>query len=182
MGLIDKITNIADAIRAKTGKDDKLTLEQMVAEIKGISGGLKCDIGSFVLDSDTYNPTGTLGIPHNLGKAPKYILVWTDEFSNIAEYPYSDNKETMLGLIAIDSFMGLPQRLTSSTTNGGIFTINFYLARESMRLTPSIPTSMSYVMQEPPTENMFFITGIGSSTLWRAGVEYKYFVSEGFGE
>ena len=33
------LTNIADSIRAKTGKTDSLTLEQMPSEIEGISGG-----------------------------------------------------------------------------------------------------------------------------------------------
>lgn len=39
MALTDKLTAIADAIRAKTGSTAKLTLEQMPAEIAGISGG-----------------------------------------------------------------------------------------------------------------------------------------------
>lgn len=39
MALTDKLTAIADAIRTKTGKTDGLTLEQMPAEITGISGG-----------------------------------------------------------------------------------------------------------------------------------------------
>lgn len=39
MALINKITAIADAIRAKTGKADVMTLEQMASEIEGISAG-----------------------------------------------------------------------------------------------------------------------------------------------
>lgn len=39
MGLIDLITAIANAIRSKTGKEDKLTLEQMITEIEGIEVG-----------------------------------------------------------------------------------------------------------------------------------------------
>lgn len=39
MGLIDLLTAIADAIRSKTGKSDKLTLEQMATEIEGIEVG-----------------------------------------------------------------------------------------------------------------------------------------------
>lgn len=33
------LTDIANAIRAKTGKTDPLTIEQMPSAIKGISGG-----------------------------------------------------------------------------------------------------------------------------------------------
>lgn len=39
MALTDKITAIAEAIRSKTGKTDKLTLAQMATEIESISGG-----------------------------------------------------------------------------------------------------------------------------------------------
>lgn len=39
MALTDKLTDIADAIRAKTGKTDRLTLEQMPEEIASIQGG-----------------------------------------------------------------------------------------------------------------------------------------------
>ena len=39
MALTDKLTAIADAIRAKTGETGKMTLEQMPAKIGAISGG-----------------------------------------------------------------------------------------------------------------------------------------------
>lgn len=39
MALTDKLTAIADAIRAKTGKSDSLTLDQMPTEIANITGG-----------------------------------------------------------------------------------------------------------------------------------------------
>lgn len=39
MALTEKLTNIADAIREKTGKEDLLTLEAMAAEISGIETG-----------------------------------------------------------------------------------------------------------------------------------------------
>ena len=38
------LTNIADSIRAKTGKTDPLTIEQMPSEIAGISGGGSSEI------------------------------------------------------------------------------------------------------------------------------------------
>lgn len=39
MALTDKLTAIADAIREKTGGEDKLTLEQMAEEIANIQVG-----------------------------------------------------------------------------------------------------------------------------------------------
>lgn len=38
MALTDKLTNIANAIRSKTGKTEEMTLDQMVVEIESISG------------------------------------------------------------------------------------------------------------------------------------------------
>lgn len=38
MALTEKLTAVADAIREKTGKTDAMTLDQMAAEIAGISG------------------------------------------------------------------------------------------------------------------------------------------------
>ena len=39
MALIEKLEAIGNAIRAKTGKTDKLSLDQMPVEIAGIEGG-----------------------------------------------------------------------------------------------------------------------------------------------
>ena len=39
MALIEKLNAIGDAIRSKTGKEDKLTLEQIATEIEGIQTG-----------------------------------------------------------------------------------------------------------------------------------------------
>ena len=51
MALTNKLTAIADAIRAKTGKTEELTLDQMVTEIEGISGG---GGGEWFNDGDTH--------------------------------------------------------------------------------------------------------------------------------
>jgi hypothetical protein len=44
MALTDKLSAIGEAIRAKTGKSDKLTLDQMPGEIAGITGGGSGDV------------------------------------------------------------------------------------------------------------------------------------------
>ena len=152
----------------------------MATEIEGISGGFKYDMGTFTVDSDT-NYTNPFPISHNLGAAPKFILVWTDDFSGIAAEENVYSNTTALGLVAIDSFMGLPQRLTSSVTNNQPYlTINFYLSPGDNRLVTNVPTSVSYVLDHEPNDTEFYLTKIGNATYWRAGVEYKYFVSEGF--
>jgi hypothetical protein len=62
MALIDKLTAIGDAIRNKTGKTDLLALDEMVAEIEGIEGGIslediiqKSGITSIKTDATVFN-------------------------------------------------------------------------------------------------------------------------------
>ena len=44
----ERLTSIANAIRGKTGKEDSLTLEQMVTEIEGIeAGGIPENVGIY---------------------------------------------------------------------------------------------------------------------------------------
>lgn len=60
MALINKLNNIGDAIRAKTGKEDKLTLEQMVTEIAAIeTGGSKPAVieALVVTENGIYTPS-----------------------------------------------------------------------------------------------------------------------------
>lgn len=58
MALINKLNDIGDAIRAKTGKEDKLTLEQMVSEIGSITGGADPVIEALVVtENGTYTPS-----------------------------------------------------------------------------------------------------------------------------
>lgn len=53
MGLIDLITAIADAIRSKTGKSDKLTLAEMPSEIESIqTGGDNTDIEDAIVTGE----------------------------------------------------------------------------------------------------------------------------------
>lgn len=57
MALTDKLTAIADAIRAKTGKSNTMTLDEMVTEISSISGGGSGEVDNkryFVKDTKKY--------------------------------------------------------------------------------------------------------------------------------
>lgn len=55
MALTEKLTAVADAIRGKTGKMEEMTLEQMVTEIAGISGGGDEDVVKTILELTTVN-------------------------------------------------------------------------------------------------------------------------------
>lgn len=95
MALTDKLTNIADAIRGKTGKTDPLTLDQMATEIAGITGGGGGSASSdFMISSvlsvtpvfdDTWATaeftlasakTAPFTVPNPLGAVPTQILVF----------------------------------------------------------------------------------------------------------
>jgi hypothetical protein len=93
MALIDKLNAIGDAIRAKTGKSDKLTLDQMPLEIESITGGGGSSIVDIIPEQElafTFDETNGVHIlmGNNLynitdiiaGK--EYKVVWgTNEFS-----------------------------------------------------------------------------------------------------
>lgn len=67
MALTDKLTAIADAVRAKTGGMELLTLDEMAAEISGISGGNVLIIGNENLHDSSKDT------------ADKYLTVSGDE-------------------------------------------------------------------------------------------------------
>lgn len=78
MALTDKLTAIAEAIRAKTGESDLLTLDAMVTAINGISGG---GTGNLTIVSGTFTPTedttecritGLAGSPSAFALAPAF--------------------------------------------------------------------------------------------------------------
>lgn len=85
MALTDKLTAIAEAIRAKTGGSDMLTLDAMVTAINGISGG---GTGNLTIVSGTFTPaenttecriTGLAGSPSAFALAPAFS---TEEIYN----------------------------------------------------------------------------------------------------
>ena len=80
MALIDKLTAIADAIRAKTGDTTALTLEQMAAAVTAfeVGGGLPegWEMGTFTTTADTAE--GGFYIEHGLGKIPNVIIIFAE--------------------------------------------------------------------------------------------------------
>ena len=80
MALTDKLTAIADAIRAKTGDTAKMTLDGMVEAIAGIEagGGLPENMNAFLFtltESYTSSAEGwELVIPHGLNTVPAFAV------------------------------------------------------------------------------------------------------------
>lgn len=80
MALTDKLTAIADAIRAKTGDTAKMTLDGMVGAIASIEagGGPPENMNVFLLTLTEPHPTSAEGwelvIPHGLNTVPAFAV------------------------------------------------------------------------------------------------------------
>ena len=177
MALTDKLTNIADAIREKTGSTRTMNLEEMAAAIAGITGGgvigLAYDMGEFVLDADTKHLDPT-SIHHNLGEVPEFILVWTDDFAGLSEENPAA-QQCNLGYVWLKNLTGMLQRLSTAAT-GDSLAVNFNLVSGDYRIQPIAPNSAAYLTKQPTAEGLG-LNQIGNN-YWRAGVTYKYFVSK----
>ena len=109
MALTDKLANIANAIRNKTGKSAKLTLEQMATEIDGI-----------------INPSGAISITSN-GK------------HNVASYASANVNVPIPEEITIVRTITFASNITGSGQNNSIFTkdefIKKYYSNDGLSIT-----------------------------------------------
>lgn len=190
------MSDIANAIRAKGGGTSPLTPAQMASAIAAIStggggaqtGGLAYDMGEFSLTEDTNtNNLGAKngldpmpdGIPHNLGDVPDFICVWTDHWAGIAEAPYSSGT-TMVGFVWMRGLTGLSGRASASADYPNPVLCFLTMAANDYRLSVGYPSSAVYGLTDArlPDASAFRTPTYGTSTWWRAGVTYKYFVSK----
>lgn len=181
MALTDKLTAIADAVRAKTGGTELLTLDQMAAEIAGISGGgvtgLAYDIGEFVFDTDTPSHK-TPAVQHSLGEIPDCIIVWSDNWAGNTEV-IDTTYGTMVGFMWFRELTGMTERGSTAVNVVNPIIIFMNIAKNEHRLSISVPTSTGYhVNLDTLTATEFYPPSYGSSNYWRGGVTYKYFASK----
>lgn len=80
MGLIEKLTAVADAIRSKTGGTEELTLDQMPTEISGIITGGGAQVLTYTAASSMAANYLVIEIEHGLGKIPTAILAINHDF------------------------------------------------------------------------------------------------------
>ena len=112
MALTDKLTAIANAIRAKNGTTEKMTLEQMSEEISEISGGSgSSDIGKLVDGSIT-----TLDISNGVTKIRNYAFSYCERLTSVT----IPNSVTSIG----DSAFRNCTSLTSVTIPNGVTRIS----------------------------------------------------------
>lgn len=175
------LTAVADAIRTKGGTSDALAfpagfvsaVAAITAGTGGSSSGLAYDMGEFVLEADNGAPV----VPHNLGAVPEFILVWTEDFYGITENSRTDIVNTCM--LYVSNPWGLQQRLTSTANTKHPMNVVGSLSNGSVVQSVTSTTSSAYGMQELPTETEFKLSVCGGANYqWRAGITYKYFVSE----
>lgn len=180
MSVNEKMTAIADAIRAKTGGSALLTLDEMAEAITAFAAanGIAYDTGEFIVDKDSVGFEDT--VPHGLGEIPFVTLVWTDYFEDKGLNADNVNTEfttgTNLGYLSIHGLTSLPQRLTSAIGLEDQVYIGFTLAANEYRFQSFAPTSLAYIPSI--TAETIPIHRMGSSSYWRSGITYKYFVSK----
>lgn len=115
----EKMTAIADAIRNKTGKTNKLTLDQMPLEIDSIAiGGVQSASGTYTLANDA---VGLEIDVSNVGFIPDLAIVYLDD----AELEYT-SQPTKVWILEyrpeLIDFVGFPDPTNKefATTNIGV--------------------------------------------------------------
>lgn len=167
MALTDKLTAIADAVRAKTGGAEPLTLDEIAAAISGISGGGELPSAVEAVTYGEYIPTvDTNSMPdieHGLGAVPDIAVAWCGEL-DCSEY----STNTLIGSAII---RGITTRVSSSA-NSENANICLTKAAGAGSVQVGYPTSLSYI--GTLTESVFSFTKTSSAVYIRGGVSYHW--------
>lgn len=130
--IFDKLTNIANAIRSKTGKIDSLSLDEMAVEINN----LPTDIESFV------KIIGSKSTPIN----PSENTIWVNTDVSIPQWVFSSIEPVspVVGMVWVPTGIKSEMELNLSTTNNSLpiypMSILQYVSDKWIR-----PQSMIYV-------------------------------------
>ena len=172
------LTSVANAIRTKGGTSASLAFPaefvSAIAAIPSGGSGLKYATGTFTIPSDD-NGNPTIWVNHSLGETPGFVMIWTEAYST-ASPPAADLNA---GYIYAKALVDMKQQYT--TTQFGDYPLFVWLViNASGRIQALQPSSSSYAPASgiQPTATQFPLFRRGNSYYWRAGVTYKYFVSE----
>lgn len=171
-------TALLDSIRATGGTSAPMTAAQAKAAVEAIEtggSGLEYDMGTYTPASDTIANT-SISVPHNLGSAPDFVVVWTDFFEDGTNLPAS--VASNFGYVFFRDLTSMLQGLTSSVTASANRTFaNFWVGNGGDKLTVNAGTSRAY---EPklPTASVLYLHKMGSSSYWRGGATYHWFVAK----
>lgn len=179
MALINKLTAIADAIRSKTGKTGKLTLEQMASEIAsiGTSGGGASFTLTFNIASDTATTTSQGSLRADLTPLTNYmrgktvrvfqVIVRAPKGSDSSVNYYAtggdpvliDNTGTSLRFANFSSYHKYGTTLGTATS--GRFCDRFY-ENNGKGIVPFSLTNQRNLSTVPTTGNNIFYSDCGT--------------------
>lgn len=170
MALTDKLTAIADAIRAKTGKSDAMTLEQMPGEIEGISGSGGSATGKSSVDitqptkmvsSTTLASTVGVTLPSGLEYYYNHELLPEIPADVVANYPYLLIMRSLSGTI----------RLVASTEKA------YHHTADDGSIRVTVPTTEAVYRMDANMEAMAWVpAGLGTSTYFKVDGESNWAV------
>lgn len=167
MALTDKLTAIADAVRAKTGGTELLTLDEIAAAISGISGGGGLPSAVATVTYGEYIPTVDTNtmpeIAHGLGAVPDITAAWCGEL-DCSEY----STTTLIGSVII---RGITTRISSSAVSDNA-NICLTKATGDSSVRVGSPSSTAYV--GTLTESVFPLQKTASAVYIRSGVTYHW--------
>lgn len=141
------LTDIADAIRAKTGKTDSLTKEQMPSEIKRISGGGASTAEGVSYTNDAMPNVANVKtaldelVPNSHSHDNKDILDKLSDANGKLQYNGSDISITKNGVIAALGYT--PEAVSAQVTTGSNITLadnTEYRFTDVTTLTLTYPT------------------------------------------
>lgn len=171
------LTSVANAIRKKGGTSAQLAFPaEFVSAIDAIptgGGNLKYEIGSFTLASQTTGGYSSDSVTHGLGVAPKVVVVWTNDYSTTSP----PNADLNFGFIHLVDIVDCQQQFSSSNFGNFPLYATWWMSTVPRVGTQNV-TSNSYAPQANPTASVFYLPKRANNQYWRAGVTYKYFISE----
>ena len=173
------LTDIADAIREKTGDTAALTAAAMAEAIAGISGGggggLEYESGTFAPTEDVTKPFMSFSKNHSTLPFITIVVDVTNSYSNVANSGYVtvyvnfDALGVKLYPISSDSWQGHASEIARSTSTSSLTIYGFQTNETYSDNGYSKPEN--YIA----TDGMYLLSGSSTQKYWRAGRTYKWF-------
>ena len=164
----EKMTALADAIRNKTGKTDKLTLEQMPLEIDSIvGGGIQSASGTYTLANNAVSMEIDVS---DIGFIPDSAVVYYADMENAEQIMRAwamHYQPDLIGLVNLAN----PDNKDFTTTN----TVSMYRGTKDNLETAAASNNVNYIGKLTTGDKIFIRVGRSSSAYPIVAGTYKWF-------
>jgi hypothetical protein len=176
MSVNEKMTAIANAIRNKTGKTNKLTLDQMPLEIDSIgSVGIQSASGTYTLATDAVGITIDVS---NVGFIPDLAIVYLDD----SEMNYT-TQPTKMWILQLQpdllDFIGLAEPSNTEFTTTNIVVI--FRGSKGTYTQATASNNSNYIGKPINSDEIVVKVGRPNSTYPVIAGTYKWFVYKVWG-